>query len=35
MVPSAEVILYGSRASSDARTDADDDLLVLVEGEVD
>jgi predicted nucleotidyltransferase len=35
MVPSAEVILYGSRARGDARTDSDYDLLVLVDGEVD
>lgn len=35
IVPSAEVILYGSRARGDARTDSDYDLLVLVDGEVD
>ena len=35
IVPSAEVILYGSRARGDAQTDSDYDLLVLVEGEVD
>jgi predicted nucleotidyltransferase len=35
MVPNAEVILYGSRARGDARTDSDYDLLVLVDGEVD
>jgi predicted nucleotidyltransferase len=35
MVPSAAVILYGSRARGDARTDSDDDLLVLVDGKVD
>jgi uncharacterized protein len=35
IVPSAEVILYGSRARGDARTDSDYDLLVLIDGEVD
>jgi predicted nucleotidyltransferase len=35
IVPSAEVILYGSRARGDAQTDSDYDLLVLVEEEVD
>ena len=35
MVPSATVILYGSRARGDARTDSDYDLLVVVDGEVD
>jgi predicted nucleotidyltransferase len=35
MVPNAEVILYGSRARGDARTDSDYYLLVLVDGEVD
>ena len=34
-VPGAAVILYGSRARGDARTDSDYDLLVLVDGEVD
>ncbi len=33
--PDAEIILYGSRARGDARTDSDWDLLVLVEGPVD
>ncbi|MEW6556124.1 MAG: nucleotidyltransferase domain-containing protein [Elusimicrobiota bacterium] len=32
--PSAEVILYGSRARGDASEEADYDLLVLVDGEV-
>ena len=35
VVPGAEVILYGSRARGNARTDSDYDLLVLVDGEVD
>jgi predicted nucleotidyltransferase len=35
IVPDAVVILYGSRARGDARTDSDYDLLVVVEGEVD
>ena len=35
LIPSAEVILYGSRARGDARTDSDYDLLVLVDGEID
>ena len=34
VVPDAAVILYGSRARGDARTDSDYDLLVLVDGEV-
>ncbi len=32
--PSAECILFGSRARGDAREDSDWDVLVLVEGEV-
>jgi predicted nucleotidyltransferase len=32
--PSAEVILYGSRARGDAEPDSDFDLLILVDGEV-
>jgi predicted nucleotidyltransferase len=35
IVPSAVVILYGSRARGDARIDSDYDLLVVVDGEVD
>jgi predicted nucleotidyltransferase len=35
IVPGAAVILYGSRARGDARTDSDYDLLVVVDGEVD
>lgn len=35
VVPSAAVILYGSRARGEARTDSDYDLLVVVEGDVD
>ena len=31
--PSAEVVLYGSRARGDATVDSDYDLLVLVDGE--
>lgn len=33
--PDAEIILYGSRARGDAEADADWDLLVLIDGEVD
>lgn len=32
--PSAEVILYGSRARGDADPESDYDLLILVDGEV-
>lgn len=32
--PSAEVILYGSRARGEAEPDSDYDLLILVDGEV-
>ena len=35
MFPGAEVILYGSRARGDARTDSYYDVLVLVEGNID
>ena len=35
IVPSATVILYGSRAHGDTRTDSDYDLLVLINGGVD
>lgn len=33
--PTAEIILYGSRARGDAEPDSDWDLLILVDGEVD
>ena len=33
--PSAEVILYGSRARGDAEPDSDYDLLILTDGKVD
>jgi uncharacterized protein len=33
--PSAQIILYGSRAREDFRKGSDWDLLILVEGEVD
>ncbi len=33
--PSAECILFGSRARGDAREDSDWDVLVLVDGDVD
>ena len=33
--PTAEVILFGSRARGDARPDSDWDFLVLLEGSVD
>jgi predicted nucleotidyltransferase len=33
--PEAEIILYGSRARGDARTESDWDFLVLVDGPVD
>jgi predicted nucleotidyltransferase len=32
--PSAEVILYGSRARGDAEPESDYDLLILIDGEV-
>jgi len=32
--PSAEVILYGSRARGDHRDDSDYDFLIIVDGEV-
>ncbi len=35
IAPEAEIILYGSRARGDARSDSDWDLLVLVDGDVD
>ncbi len=34
IAPGTEVILYGSRARGDARSDSDWDFLILVEGEV-
>jgi uncharacterized protein len=33
--PSADLILYGSRARGDAATDSDYDLLILIDGEAD
>ncbi len=35
MEPTAEIILYGSRARGDAAQDSDWDLLILVDGDVD
>lgn len=32
--PSAEIILYGSRARGDAKLESDYDLLVLIDGEI-
>lgn len=32
--PSAEIILYGSRARGDAKSDSDYDLLILIDGEI-
>lgn len=33
LIPSAEVILYGSEARNEARPDSDIDLLILVDGD--
>jgi uncharacterized protein len=35
MEPSAEIILFGSRARKDCRNDSDWDFLILVDGPVD
>ncbi len=32
--PSAEIILYGSRARGDAKSESDYDLLILIDGEI-